>query len=164
MRTDRRTDGQTDEGNSRFFATLWTRLKTRDTGILQKETTWKEWRNTSDADIMLCTVVLPRVYAAFTFVQRCEPLMPNLLPNNRGFHMEPLAGRIHRHPVACLMNDRNNHSHIIRQLRLIIGRCDVMYRHVHCLELCIIWITNIGSAVTQLNTLLCVTTYLHVSV
>ena len=49
-------------------------------------------------DDVACSVTA--CYAAFTFVQWCEPLMPNMLHNSRGFHTEPLAGHIHRHPVA----------------------------------------------------------------
>jgi len=60
--------------------------------------------------MMMWAVVLPRVVAAFTFVQRCEPLMLNMLHNNRGFHTEPLTGHIYRHPVSYVRRNTRRSS------------------------------------------------------
>jgi hypothetical protein len=112
--------------------------------------------------MMMWAVVLPRVmqlsccryddvscsvtacYAAFTFVQRCELLMPNVLHNSRGFHTEPLAGHIYRHPVAyvrrtirrsiveieaCVFGERPNieRNEMWRPCLVLFDTCD-LYR------------------------------------
>jgi len=86
-----------DEANSRFSQYSGARLQTWDTVQRNGLERIKE-RKCCRYDDVDCSVTA--CYAAFTFVQRCEPLMPNMLHNSRGFHTEPLAGHIHRHPVA----------------------------------------------------------------
>jgi len=97
VRTDRH-----DEAGSRFSQYSGAGLQTWDT-VQRNSLERIKKRKCCRYDDVGCSVTA--CYAAFTFVQRCEPLMPNELHNNRYFHTEPLASHIYRHPVAYVRSN-----------------------------------------------------------
>jgi len=132
-----------DEANSRFPQYSGARLQSWDTVQRNGLGRIKE-RKCCRYDDVRCSVTA--WCAAFTFVQRCEPLMPNMLHNSRGFHTEPLAGHIHRHPVpyvrrnirtviieteACVFSERLNierhakwhHVSVVLYVWFVSSRC-----------------------------------------
>ena len=78
VRTDRH-----DEANSRFSQYSGARLKTWD-AVQRNGLERRKKRRCCRYDDVGCSVTA--CYAAFTFVQRFEPLVLNMLHNNRGFH------------------------------------------------------------------------------